>query len=384
MGQRGFWMVFWIILLLILIGFGFVIYRQDNRPGDGRTAQRATPRTIPGSPSASVMPSGESQAELLVVRAENLEVPWAITRLPDGALLITERPGRVVRIAPDGERSTVSQIEDVARTSEGGLLGITADPDFAQNRYIYLYYTYQSQGESLLNRVVRYRYDNNQLTQPTVIVDAIPGATRHDGGRIAFGPDGYLYIGTGDAIEPSLAQDRQSLAGKVLRVTRDGQPAPGNPFDNSRIYSYGHRNVQGLAWDSQQNLWTTEHGESGKDEINRVEPGKNYGWPTIEGDERQAGMESPIIHSGRNTWAPSGLAIIDDQLYFAGLAGRSLYRYTIGQQSVEPFFSQEYGRLRGVVAGPDKTLFFTTSNRDGRGRPAAHDDRLFQLNLNRL
>ena len=219
-----------------------------------------------------------------------------------------------------------------------------------------------------------------------VIVDRIPGAANHNGGRIKFGQDRLLYIATGDAQEPSRAQDTNSLAGKILRVTDAGQPAAGNSFNNA-VYSYGHRNVQGLAWDQNGTLWATEHGRSGAlsglDELNLIVLGKNYGWPEIAGDETRVGMEAPVKHSGATvTWAPAGAAFWQEKLYFGGLRGQALYEAVISRNKVtalNELLKGELGRIREVITGPDGGLYITTSNRDGRGQPQETDDRIIRL-----
>jgi len=194
-------------------------------------------------------------------------------------------------------------VTDVAPRGEGGLLGIAVHPRFAENQLIYLYYTYERSG-GLANKVVRFKFEGDSLVSGETVIENIPGATIHDGGRIKFGPDGFLYITTGDASVPESAQDRSSLAGKILRLKDDGSIPPDNPFPDSPVYSYGHRNPQGLAWDADEKLWATEHGSAATDELNLIEPGRNYGWPTIRGDETAPGMVSPVIQSGTTTWAP--------------------------------------------------------------------------------
>ena len=234
-------------------------------------------------------------------------------------------------------------------------------------------------------------YTDNKLQAEKIIVDNIPGASNHNGGRIKFGPDNYLYIGTGDAQNPSQAQNVKTLGGKILRVTDEGKPAPGNPFNNE-VYSYGHRNVQGLTWDKNGRLWTTEHGrsgiQSGYDEINLIERGKNYGWPDIEGDKTKAGMQTPKKHSGAtSTWAPSGIAFLNNSLFFGGLRGQTLYEAVIQDDRIVDFkehLSGKYGRLRDVIVGPDGMLYVTTSNRDGRGTPNATDDKVIRINPAKL
>jgi glucose/arabinose dehydrogenase len=304
--------------------------------------------------------------------------------LPEGDLLVTERPGTLRRIGKDGR---VYTIEGVAHTGEGGLLGMALHPRFQENHWLYLYLTTRSNG-ALTNRVERYRFEGDVLSQREVIIDDIPGASYHDGGRIAFGPDGYLYITTGDAGSPNSAQDITSLAGKILRLEDDGLVPGDNPFGNA-VYSYGHRNAQGLAWDGRGRLWATEHGRSGIrsgfDELNLIEKGKNYGWPVIQGDEEKEGMERPIVHSGPNeTWAPAGIAFREGALFFGGLRGESLYEARvddIGEVVLTSHFRGEFGRIRVVVLGPDAALYIATSNTDGRGSPRENDDRLLRVSF---
>lgn len=318
------------------------------------------------------------------VIAENLDIPWEVGFLPFGfaqgepnnEILVTERSGTLFLIK---NRQKIP-IKGVEHIGEGGLLGIALHPDFKNNKFVYLYYTYSSNSDNTLNRAVRYRFDGSKLTEEQVIVDAIPGALNHNGGRIKFGPDNFLYITTGDAQNPSLAQDINSLAGKILRVTDEGKPAAGNPFNNL-VYSYGHRNPQGLAWDEQGRLWATEHGAQALDELNIIEKGKNYGWPVIQGDEKQEGMVSPVVQSGVSaTWAPAGAVFLDGSIFFGGLRGEALFEYKIAENSLEKHFENRFGRIRAVVLGLDGYLYLTTSNTDGRGTPKEGDDKLIRIN----
>lgn len=325
--------------------------------------------------------NNNSTSSPLVV-AQNLDTPWAITFLPDKGMLFTERPGRVQYIDKNGNIVLVATIQSVKEIGEGGLLGIVTHPKFSSNNFIYLYYTYSSNGNDTLNRVVRMTYKNNKLSDEKIIVDKIPGASNHNGGRIKFGPDNYLYITTGDAQNPSQAQKTDTLAGKILRVTDEGKKVSGNPFDNL-VYSYGHRNPQGIAWDSNGNLWETEHGQSATDEINLIESGKNYGWPTIRGKQTKNGLTSPVTQSGSDTWAPSGAAFVGNSLFFASLRGQALFEAVIENNqvvSIKERFKGTYGRIRDVVLGPDNMLYITTSNRDGRGNPENTDDRIIKIN----
>ena len=372
-----------IILLLAIIGIGYYLFQSGNLqvPLNGRPA---------GTPGTATMPGGENTADAprTTVIAENLDTPWGIAFLPDGDMLVTERSGTVRLIAGEGDPATVATLPDVREISEGGLLGITLHPEFEQNNFVYLYYTYGTSGNNTRNRVVRMTYENQRLADEEIILDDIPGAPNHDGGRIKFGPDGFLYVATGDAQEPSRSQDRNSLAGKILRVTDEGEPAPGNPFGNA-TYSYGHRNPQGIAWDSEGRLWSTEHGpsgvQSGNDEVNLIEPGKNYGWPDIVGVQTRSGMETPDATSGdTDTWAPGGAAFIDGSLYFAGLRGAALYEFSPDGSEVTEHFKNEFGRIREAIEGPDGLLYITTSNRDGRGSPDATDDKIIRVNPAKL
>ena len=314
--------------------------------------------------------------------AENLRIPWAVAFLPDGNLLVTERPGTLRKIGKDGK---IYNIEGVHHSEEGGLLGMALHPRFTENHWIYLYLTI-TQGSEMKNRIERYVFENDQFADKKIIIENIPGALYHDGGRIAFGPDGYLYITTGDAGKSNLAQAKDSLAGKILRLDYEGAVPSDNPFNNA-VWSYGHRNSQGLAWDDRGRLWATEHGRSGIlsgfDELNLIEKGKNYGWPVIQGNETRAGMESPVTQSGPDeTWAPAGALFWDDSIFFAGLRGEAIYEARIGEEkeiSLKIHFHNEFGRLRDIVRGPDDFFYVTTSNTDDRGMSRPGDDKIIRI-----
>ncbi|MEO5927362.1 MAG: PQQ-dependent sugar dehydrogenase [Patescibacteria group bacterium] len=310
-----------------------------------------------------------------------LNVPWDIAFLPDGQMLVTERPGTLRRI---GQHPFSFPIPAVAGAGEGGLMGIALHPDFTSNHLVYLYYT---TNDPLRNKIARFRLDEDKLTFDKVILDSIPSAIYHDGGQVTFGPDGMLYLTTGDANTSENAQNISSLAGKTLRLTPEGGIPSDNPFGTA-IWSYGHRNAQGIAWDAQGRMWQTEHGRSGAvsgyDELNLIEKGKNYGWPTIEGGETRAGMVTPAKNSSSVvTWAPSGIAYVNGTLFFAGLRGESLYAADVNAEgaitSFRQYFQGTYGRLRGVVVGTDGFLYLTTSNRDDRGTPRAGDDKIIRV-----
>lgn len=321
------------------------------------------------------------------IAVQNLQTPWEIVFLPDGRMLITERPGTLTLI--DSEIVQLP-IMDVFERSESGLLGLTLHPDFEENQWLYLYLTYEA-NNGLLNRVERYQFDGTTLTDKLIIIDQIPGSNNHDGGRIEFGPDGLLYITTGDAGNSSSAQDINSLAGKILRLHDDGSIPQDNPF-GSAVFSYGHRNPQGLAWDDQGRLWSTEHGPSGLgsgyDELNLIEPGGNYGWPEIQGDQTREGMISPRLQSGGNeTWAPGDLEIVDGTVYLVGLRGSTLYSVPlddIRSETLQRHFANEFGRLRALRLGPDGLLYMGTSNTDGRGSIRDGDDKVFKIDPNQL
>lgn len=329
--------------------------------------------------------------------AENLDIPWAIAFAPDERIFVTERTG-ALRVIEDGSLQNSPVLKLDVGGAEGGLLGLALDPNFEQNHHLYLYYTY-SEFLSTYNRVSRFTESDNALSGELVLVDKIPGAAIHDGGRIKFGPDGKLYITTGDAANASLAQDLNSLAGKILRINPDGTIPDDNPFANSPVYSYGHRNPQGLDWDPLTKiLVATEHGPSGemgfaRDEINIIYPGKNYGWPEITGDEQDPRYVSPIFQTGNVAWAPSGAAFYDGnkipnlngKFLVANLRGTHLHVFEIDTTdgkilSEQSLFSGTFGRLRDVHVN-DGYIYLLTSNQDGRGSPTHNDDRILKLTL---
>ena len=320
---------------------------------------------------------------------DELSVPWALAKIDENSWVISERSGNLF-LVENGERTVIQNFQNTRQSGEGGLLGITLHPNFEENAWLYLYQTQEISGEGTTNRILRFRYENNSLQNETTIIENIPGALYHDGGRIAFGPDGYLYIATGDATEPDLAQDTTSLAGKILRIKDDGSIPEDNPFGNA-VYSYGHRNPQGLTWDDEGNLWSSEHGRSGAlsgfDELNKILPGGNYGWPEIEGDEKQDGMITPELHSGPDTtWAPGGLTFVNGNFFWGGLRGQTLYQAYVdenGKIEMETRnFSQAYGRLRTTFWDEEEnTLYFMTSNDDGRNPDGRSADKILKVQV---
>ncbi len=337
------------------------------------------------APDSVLTQESADETHVAVSILKNMDILWALDFLPDGSLIFTQRGGKVFSFNPNKDTvpKILAEFSDVISVGEGGLLGIAVHPRFTENNFIYFYHTYRKD-DGLFNRVIRMKKSGDDLIEKKTIVDAIPGAEVHNGGRIKFGPDGMLYITTGDAAFPAHAQDISSLAGKILRVKDDGTIPESNPFPNSAVYSYGHRNPQGLAWDSDGNLWATEHGASAGDEINRIVSGKNYGWPTIRGVEKTVGIESPIIESGSSTWAPSGTTIFNGSFFFAGLRGQALYEFDLKARTLKTHFKGQFGRVRDVVLGPDNFLYILTSTRDGRGVPMKGDDQIIRINPKKL
>ncbi|WP_163527583.1 PQQ-dependent sugar dehydrogenase [Halobacillus ihumii] len=307
----------------------------------------------------------------------DLQSPWDIEAHQD-TIFITEREGRIVSWTEEQglKRMKVETKEDIAQIGEGGLLGFTLDPDFGENRQAFAYHTYEENGQ-IKNRIIVLTYKNDQWLETDVILEDIPGANFHNGGRIEIGPDQKLYVTTGDSLNGELAQDRGSLAGKILRINLDGSVPEDNPFEGSYVYSYGHRNPQGLVWDKSGQLYASEHGPDNHDEVNVINPGDNYGWPRSVGDEEVEGMQPPLYQTGQNTWAPSGIVVFNEKLYIATLRGTALR--TLSLNGENPAVTVDgYGRVRDVEQ-IGESLYFITNNTDGRGNPDEEDDRLMRL-----
>jgi glucose/arabinose dehydrogenase len=344
------------------------------------TASGSTSPTGPassGSPSAPPSSSGPAPKVVDTI-ATDLSVPWGLDFFANGDALVTERDTeRVLRIVgPHHKVEPVGTLDLASPQGEAGVLGAAISPDFSTDRLVYFYVSTDTD-----NRVVRATLEDGRLGTPETVLDGIPNGFIHDGGRLLFGPDGYLYVSTGEGGESDRSQDKDSLGGKILRITPDGDPAPGNPFD-SPVWSYGHRNVQGLAFVDGQ-LWASEFGAEDFDELNRIEKGGNYGWPEVEGEGgTDQGFVDPQLTWAVDEASPSGLAYADGHLWLAALRGQRLWRIDVdGDRASNPtaYFVGDYGRMRTVARAPDGMLWVTTSNRDGRGDPKAGDDRILLI-----
>ncbi|MFJ6659333.1 PQQ-dependent sugar dehydrogenase [Streptomyces sp. NPDC091377] len=345
-----------------------------------------------GSPSASGQtgdqpPPAKGSVKVVRTVAEELDSPWGLAPLPDGGLLVSSRDEATITHVDteSGKKTELGEVPGVSPAGEGGLMGLALSPDYASDRMVYAYFTSVSD-----NRVVRMLYNpdkpaGRQLGAPDTVFRSIPKGVVHNGGRIAFGPDKMLYVGTGEAGDTGLSQDKESLGGKILRMTPEGDPAPGNPFPDSTVYSYGHRNVQGLAWDSEQRLFAAEFGQDTWDELNAIAPGDNYGWPQAEGTSDDSGFHNPLAEWATDDASPSGIAYAEGSIWMAGLGGERLWRIPLDgtKASADPqsFLKEEYGRLRTVVPAGGNKLWLVTSETDGRGTPGSTDDRILELEV---
>ncbi|GAA3493352.1 PQQ-dependent sugar dehydrogenase [Streptomyces prasinosporus] len=357
--------------------------------GDGGASPSGTTAPPPSSPgrSAGETPPAEGSVKVLRTVATGLSTPWGLAPLGDDDLLVSSRDeATITRIdGRTGKKTELGEVPGVSPSGEGGLLGIALSPEYASDRMVYAYFTSASD-----NRVVRMLYDERkpageQLGAPDTVFRGIPKGLVHNGGRIAFGPDRMLYVGTGESGDTGLSQDKESLGGKILRLTPEGEPAPGNPFPDSPVYSYGHRNVQGLAWDREQRLFASEFGQNTWDELNAIKPGDNYGWPEAEGRSDEGGFHDPVGQWSTDEASPSGIAHAEGSVWMAGLRGQRLWRIPLKgtEASADPqaFLEGEYGRLRTVVAAGGDRLWLVTSNTDGRGNPKDGDDRILELRV---
>lgn len=352
-------------------------------PGAGSQAPSGSASASPGA----VAPPAKGAVTVTGEVAKGLESPWGVAPLPGGDLLVASRDkGTISRVAVgSGAVTQIGEVPGVAPGGEGGLMGLALSPTFASDRLVYVYFTTESD-----NRIARMRYDEQrpagqQLGAPDTVFRGIPKGLIHNGGRIAFGPDRMLYAGTGETGDTGLAQDKKSLGGKILRMTPDGKPVHGNPEADSVVYSYGHRNVQGLAWDKDKRLWAAEFGQKAWDELNLIEPGGNYGWPEAEGKAGKPGLRDPVAVWKTDEASPSGIAWAEGSVWMAGLRGDRLWRIPLaGTELVaepEAFLEGKYGRLRTVVALGGDRLLLVTSETDGRGSPESGDDRILTLTV---
>ena len=312
---------------------------------------------LPGTATAAPTARG--------VVASGLSIPWGLAFLPNGNALVAERGGTVWKVSRNGGKKAVGDVRRVAASGEGGLLGLELHPDFSSNRWLYAYITTGSD-----NRVVRMQFVGGRLSNQRTVIAGIPKASNHNGGRLRFGPDGLLYVSTGDAGDTSNAQSMRSLGGKILRVTDTGGTPSGNPFGSSPVWTLGHRNVQGLSFDARGRLFATEFGQSTRDELNRIVRGANYGWPVVEGGDGSGGEYRDPITTWRptSTCSPSGLAVVGNHGWVGALAGAALFRVTLtgpDRGRKRRFFHGDFGRIRTVEQSPDGALWITTSNGSG-------------------
>ncbi|MEB6097343.1 PQQ-dependent sugar dehydrogenase [Mammaliicoccus sciuri] len=313
--------------------------------------------------------------------AQGLDTPWSIAR-SDDVFYLSERPGKIIKI--DGNKKTEQQVDlekDVSTAAEAGLLGFVLAPDFKDSKEAYAYYTYEDNGQ--FNRIVKLKLENDTWKEDEVLIDKIPSGQYHHGGRLKIGPDDKLYATTGDASDEQNAQDKDTLGGKILRINLDGSKPKDNPMSNSYVYSYGHRNPQGIVWTPDGQMYASEHGNQANDEINEIKEGQNYGWPVIEGNEENDNMETPIFTSGSDdTWAPSGIAFKDGIIYSAALRGEGIMKFDVEKDEMKKV-ATKYGRIRDVYIVNDD-LYFVSNNTDGRGNPSQNDDKMYKVSLSQL
>ncbi|MGW3652291.1 PQQ-dependent sugar dehydrogenase [Streptomyces sp. NPDC000878] len=357
----------------------------DDTASPSGTSTRST--SSPSTRETEEAPPAKGTVKVLRTVTEDLKSPWGLAPLPDGDLLVSSRDeGTITRVDTEtGKKTELGEVPGVSPAGEGGLMGLALSPSFASDHMVYAYFTTESD-----NRIARMLYEEEkpageQLGAPNTVFRGIPKGYIHNGGRIAFGPDKMLYAGTGESGDTGLSQDKSSLGGKILRMTPEGEPAPGNPFPDSAVYSYGHRNVQGLAWDSEQRLFASEFGQDTWDELNQIAPGDNYGWPEAEGDSDDDAFHNPLAQWRTDDASPSGIAYAEGSIWMAGLKGQRLWRVPLDgtEASADPqaFLEGEYGRLRTVVSAGGDKLWLVTSATDGRGSPKDGDDRILELQV---
>lgn len=365
----------------------------DPVPTQASSSSTAGPETTNGSTNGSPQPSSPAkpQPDAVTVTslpsgispqsarevAIDLDVPWGIDFLPTGDALVTERDtASLLSVSTGGDVTRLGVVPGVTPTSEGGLLGVAISPTYADDQTVFVYATTAED-----NRVLSGTLEELVSGESTAILTGIPRGDIHDGGRLGFGPDDKLYVTTGETGDADLAQDLDSLGGKILRIEPDGTVPADNPFEGSPVWTYGHRNVQGIAWDDEGRMWATEFGSQVWDEVNLIEPGNNYGWPAAEGTGDIEGMTDPYAVFSTFTASPSGLAYLDDALWLGALQGETTWRVPVehsGLGAPVPVRLVE-ARIRTVVTAPDGSLWVTTSNTDGRAEPAAGDDKIFAV-----
>ncbi|MFC8952232.1 PQQ-dependent sugar dehydrogenase [Streptomyces sp. NPDC057101] len=370
----------WGAAVLVLVA-GCSSGGAEDPPGTAPPTSVTATATVSAAPSGSPAPGtapAKGGAAVKGTLTEGLKSPWGLAALPGGDLLVSSRDERTITRVDGrtGAKTPLGVVPGVVPGGEGGLMGLAV-----RDGWVYAYLTAESD-----NRIVRMRYgDGDRLGAPEPVLTGIPKGVVHNGGRIAFGPDGMLYAGTGETGRTGLAQDRASLGGKILRMTPEGAPAPGNPSAGSVVYSYGHRNVQGIAWDTAGRLWAAEFGQNTWDELNLIESGRNYGWPEVEGRAGRAGFVDPVAQWPTSEASPSGIAYAGGAIWMAGLRGERLWRVPLSGTKLaadpEAFLTEEYGRLRTVLAEGGGRLWLVTSETDTRGTPEEGDDRILRLEV---
>ncbi len=349
---------------------------ETPTPSSSVSASASSP-----TPTPTASATGAPKPKLGDAIAENFDVPWGLIFLANGDALVSERnSAKIIRVTPKGKKTTLGTVSGVVPPSgigEGGLLGIATAP--GDEETLFVYYTSSSD-----NRVARISLRGGKVGKPKAVLTDIPTSTHHHGGRLLFDADGMLLISTGDAEQSSLAQDRDSLAGKILRIRPDGRAAPGNPYRN-RTWSYGHRNIEGLAFDAGGRLWATEFGEKAADELNLIRKGGNYGWPKVEGESDDKAFVNPkLTWEPTSSCSPAGLAITRSTAFVGALQGRCLFAVPLDGTKAgksKAYFADDLGRIRNAVAAPDGSLWITTSNTDGRIDPRRDDDKILRVSL---
>ncbi len=380
-----------LIILLLIFPISSLFAQKTAQPILGEKPQKFEEKFVP-----------EPEGVVVEVWVENLKIPWSIVFLPNGDALVAQRQGDIVRV-PKGTQEQVPYftVSDVRPIGDSGLMGMALHPDFEKEPFIYIMYTHGEGKEDLKSKVVRLRHEETTAEMDKTIIEDIPAHAIHLGGRIAFGPDKMLYIGTGDLGQPFIAQDKNSLASKILRITPEGDIPEDNPFPGSPVYSYGHRVVQGFAWHPETGvMFNSEHGPSGaavegeiqyRDEVNIVHKEKNYGWPMVVGAPGISDYEDPILMWNQAAFPPAGMTFYQGDLFVTSLGGQALLRVVFEDQEnpevikkTERWFSTAlsegtYGRMRDVIVGPDGFLYVCTSNTDGRAELRPGDDKILRL-----